>query len=122
MTQKIMSAIKECEQYKEDIKAVLLTALRDVDCYLFLFGSRASKKPLERSDFDVGILAKKPIDFIWRYRLEGYMEGIPMPVDIVDFNRVDEDFKRIALRHVEIWKRPKNPKGFKFNPEKYRRK
>jgi len=103
-------------QYKEDLKAVLLTALRNVDCYLFLFGSRATKNPRKRADFDIGILAKKPIDFGLRYRLEGYVQGIPMPVDIVDFNRVDDDFRRIALRHVEIWKRPKNPAGFKFNP------
>lgn len=102
---------------KEEIKAVLLTALRDIDCYLFLFGSQVSKKIHDRSDFDVGILEKSPLDFGLRARLRGYMEAIPALIDIVDFYNVGDDFKKIALRHIEIWKRPKNPKGFKFNPE-----
>ena len=106
--------VDDIQKYKEDIRDILLTALRNVDCYLFLFGSRATKNPKERSDFDIGILAKKSIDFGLRGRLEGYMEGIPAPVDIIDFYNASNDFKKIALRHVEVWKKPKHPAKFKF--------
>lgn len=112
------SLIKKID-LKEEIKAIALAALRDIECYLFIFGSQISKKNHERSDFDIGILAKEPLDFGLRARLRGYMEGIPALIDVVDFYHVDDDFKRIALRHIEIWKRPKNPKGFKFDPETY---
>lgn len=111
--------IDDIQKYKEDIKAILLAGLRNIDCYIFLFGSRATKKPHKRSDFDIGILAKKPLDFALRASLDGYMEGIPAPVDIIDFYNVEDDFKKIALRHLEIWKHPKDPKKFKFDPETY---
>lgn len=99
---------------KEEIKAILLTALRDTDCYLFLFGSQVSKRSHQHSDFDIGILAEKPIDFALMSRLKGYMEAILYPIDVVDFYHVREDFRKIALRHVEVWKRPEHPEKFKF--------
>lgn len=99
---------------KEEIKNILLAALRDTDCYLFIFGSRVNGKFHERSDFDIGILAKNVLSFDVKGRLEEYMKAIPALIDVVDFYNTSEDFRKIALSHVEIWKRPKNTKGFKF--------
>ena len=99
---------------KEEIKSILLTALRNTDCYLFMFGSRVKGKTHDRSDFDIGVLAKKPLGFELMGRLEEYMKAIPALIDVVDFHSTDEDFRSIALKHVEVWKKPKNSKGFKF--------
>lgn len=99
---------------KEEVKAILLAALRNTDCYLFLFGSQASKKRHWHSDFDVGILAEKSLDFALLSRLKGYMEAVFYPVDVVDFYHTREDFRNIALRHVEVWKKPEHPEKFKF--------
>lgn len=102
---------------KSEIKAILLTALRDVDCYLFLFGSQVSGDVHDRSDYDVGILAKQPLNFSLLSRLKGYMEAIPALIDVIDFYNTPEDFRNIALRHVELWKTPKHPEKFKFQIE-----
>jgi hypothetical protein len=37
-------------------------------------------------------------------------ENVDYPVDVVDFTRVDEDFKNLALKHIKIWNQPKDLK------------
>lgn len=85
---------------KAQIKAIITKYLPRNDFKVFLFGSRASGKNRPGSDFDIGIMGKKPVDFGIMGLLEEDLENsdIPYKIDIVDFQRVPEGFKKLALR------------------------
>lgn len=70
---------------------------------LFLFGSRAQGNYDERSDIDIGMISDKPIPAETWLTIQENIELIPtlLKIDIVDFNSVDEEFKKIALKHTQ---------------------
>lgn len=81
----------------------LLRALLPPGQYqVFLFGSRATRTGNELSDFDIGILGKKPLPPLLRFRIENEIENLPYlyKFDLVDFARVSEDFKKTALSNI----------------------
>ena len=81
------------------------------DGYLvFLFGSRAVKNNHERSDIDIGVWGMEPLPTLIKADLEIAIEEskIPYFVDIVDFSLVDEQFRKEALKNIEVWNYPKN--------------
>lgn len=69
---------------------------------LFLFGSRAKGGNDEKSDIDIGILPDTPISGRQWVKLQEQLDQIPtlLKIDIVDFNTVDDDFKKIALKYT----------------------
>ena len=76
---------------------------------VFLFGSRAEGKEKRTSDIDIGIIGNNEFPIMNKSDLEDELEEsiIPYKVDIVDFKKVSDDFKKIALKHIQIWNCPK---------------
>ena len=86
------------------IKKVLDKNLSGISYNAFLFGSQANKSILSRSDIDVGITSN---DIITSSQLSGIyadIEELPMlyKIDLVDFRQVDDTFKSVALKNVEM--------------------
>ena len=69
---------------------------------LFLFGSRAKGRYDEKSDIDIGIISDTRITGKQMATIQDKIEEIPtlLKIDLVDFNQVDDDFKKIALKHT----------------------
>ncbi len=77
---------------------------------VFLFGSRAAHSNHDRSDIDIGVWGTKPLPILIKVALEEEIEEsrIPFRVDIVDFSRVGDQFKKEALQTIEVWNYPQN--------------
>ena len=77
---------------------------------VFVFGSRAGEECKSYSDLDVGILGEEKLSGTLLYRVRNLLEDstIPYKVDLVDFNNVSNDFKKIALKKIKIWNHPKH--------------
>ena len=88
-------------------KEILEIAGRHLDLNkykLFFFGSRVSGKGDEHSDIDVGIEGSTPLPSGALLAIQEEIENISTlyKVEIVDFSRVDDRFKKVAKEHVEI--------------------
>ena len=70
---------------------------------LFLFGSRAKGTGDDRSDIDIGILSDFPITGKQLIAIQEKVDQIPtlLKIDVVDFNSVDDEFKKIALKDAQ---------------------
>ena len=70
---------------------------------LFLFGSRARGINDEKSDIDIGILTDSQISGKKWLSIQEKLEQIPtlLKIDLVDFNSVDEAFKKVALKYTK---------------------
>lgn len=77
--------------------------------YVFLFGSRATGQNFPRSDWDIGVFGSEKIPGDKMAQLKGDLEdsNIVYMVDVVDFQGLTEDFKKIALSKIELWNTPK---------------
>ncbi len=77
--------------------------------YIFLFGSRADGTATRASDYDIGLYSGQRIPFGTIARIQDELEELRIPVfiDFVDFSAVSAEFKKIALKKVEIWNQPK---------------
>lgn len=89
---------------EEKVKEIIFSHLPD-GYQVFLFGSRTKKKAFRYSDFDIGILGEKPVPLKILATIEGELEesDLPVVVDLVDFQRVSEKFKKGALKEAERW-------------------
>jgi predicted nucleotidyltransferase len=78
---------------------------------VFVYGSRAANTAVRSSDIDIGILgeSKVPAEILARIQNEIDESDIPFHYDLVDFSRVDESFKSIALQHIIPWTQPNSP-------------
>ena len=76
------------------------------DAKIILFGSRAHGKAKEGSDIDIAIDIGEPIPLHEMSRIRTTMENltIPLMVDVVDMQRIPEEFKQIILKHGIVWK------------------
>lgn len=101
----------EHDKYMEVCKQIVMNQV-DQDKYLvFLFGSRVHQHHRSFADIDIGILGNGPVPAAL---IENIREAIdesivPYPVDIVDFYRVSQEFKEVAVQNIEIWNQPENP-------------
>ena len=88
--------------YLARIKEIIQKHLPAEEFRLFVFGSRAKGQFSQWSDIDVGIWGKKRIRGSALVNIEEELENsrIPYRVEIVDFNRVSEDFKEVALQSI----------------------
>ena len=70
---------------------------------LFFFGSRTTGKGSDRSDIDIGILGQKPVPLSKMADIETALENLPLlyKIEVVDFVRVSEKFKEVALQKIE---------------------
>lgn len=93
--QEIIDTIKTvCEVHKDLL----------IDKKLILFGSRATGKNKERSDFDLGILSGESINFVSLYKLKDALDELPTlySIDLVDLNNVSASFRNEALKNYTV--------------------
>lgn len=94
---------------REAIKHMVIEAFSGCDADVFLFGSRATRKARERSDYDVGYRADHDLRPSRLAQLKEELEDLPIPshVDLVNFQAVPDEFSRMVFkkRQVEIWKK-----------------
>lgn len=96
------------DKYVGMLRKLVLQIASDVDCTIFLFGSRARGNSRRSSDIDVGFKDLDVSTFLSvRNRLLAELEEsiIPHHVDIVHFDAADEKFRRAAEQGAIIWKR-----------------
>ncbi len=100
----------ELDKYLKLAQHLVLSHIETDDYAVFLFGSRAAGKGGRGTDIDIGLLGTRPVAYKRLEDLRELLENsiIPYPVDIVDFNRVDDKFKKHALRKIKVWNRPKH--------------
>lgn len=84
---------------EEKIKNIIFQFLNPKQYQVFIFGSRATGKAKKFSDYDVGIIGRKPIPSHIKILIEEALEesDLPFRVDIVDFALVPEKFRELAL-------------------------
>lgn len=72
---------------------------------IIAFGSRVAGKPKKYSDLDLALKNPTPISFETLSKLSEYFSesDLPYKVDIVDFGRIEEDFKKIVLSSGREW-------------------
>ena len=85
------------------IKETIFRFLDPKQYQAFIFGSRATGKAKKYSDYDIGIIGKKPIPSATKVLIEEALEesDLPYKVEIVDFTQVPEKFKKIALTKIK---------------------
>ncbi len=68
-----------------------------------LFGSRATGRARERSDYDLGVVGDVPLPLEDFYAIEDTMEALPTlyRIDWVDLMRTDERFRARVLKEAE---------------------
>ncbi len=99
--------LQTMDKYVKLAKEIVLKTVQDAPFQVFLFGSRAINSNNKFSDIDIGLLGETPIPVMLKVEIENAIEEsiVPYKVDIVDFYKVSEAFKKEALRHIEIWKK-----------------
>lgn len=93
--------------YLRQMKELVLRVTSDLDCTIFLFGSRASAAHRRSSDIDIGFSGLSESEFTkTRDGLLSELEEsvIPHHVDLVNFDTASSDFREIALKEIIIWK------------------
>jgi len=95
-------------KYIDIAKNIILKFVPKNEYAIFLFGSRAEGNERRASDIDIGILGMKEFPVLIKSDLEDELEEsiIPYKVDIIDFATVSEEFKKTALKHIQIWNCP----------------
>ena len=98
--------------YIDIVKQIVLKQVPNDAFAIFLFGSRAAGNAKPLSDIDIGILGTEPLPMIVKAHLDADLEEsiVPFKIDLIDFYQVDKDFKKEALKKIQIWNCPKNIK------------
>ena len=98
--------------YFEIVKQIVLKQVPNDAFAIFLFGSRAAGNAKALSDIDIGILGTEPLPMIVKAHLDAELEEsiVPFKIDLIDFYQVDKDFKKEALKKIQICNCPKNIK------------
>lgn len=88
------------EESIQTIRSIIFKYLPEDEYNSFIFGSRAGKKAREWSDFDIGIKGKQKVPLSTLGLIKEDLENsrIPYKVDVVDFSRVPEKFKKVAQK------------------------
>ena len=71
---------------------------------VFVFGSRARGSADNRSDIDIGLDAGRKIPGDVFINIQEDLNGLPVlqKFDLVDFAEVTDDFRREALKSIEV--------------------
>jgi len=92
----------------EIVKDKIMALSEGVDGKIFLFGSRVRGDFRRGSDIDVGFynMGKSSFQKL-KIQLGLYLEEsiVPYHVDLVNFNLVNPEFSKIALKEIEVWKK-----------------
>jgi uncharacterized protein len=92
-------------EVKKQIKQIIFKHLPPKEYRVFLYGSRVTGKAWKWSDYDVGIMGDGPVPTMTLVEIEDDLENsdLPVMVEVVDFYKVGESFKQLALQKVELW-------------------
>lgn len=95
------------DKYLNQMRELLLSVTSNLDCTIFLFGSRAHGAHRRSSDIDIGFSGlSEPLFTKTRDQFLSELEEsiIPHHVDLVNFDTVSCDFKDVAMKEVVVWK------------------
>lgn len=83
-----------------EIKSILRKHLNETEYTYMIFGSRATGTARVYSDVDIAVIGNMPVDLSIIACVNEDLENssLPVHVDIVDFSRVSDDFKRTASK------------------------
>jgi len=98
------------DKYIEIAKEIILGYINRDEINVFLFGSRVTDDSRRGSDIDIGFLGNEEINHrIFRKIVDDLEDSVvPYHFDLVDFSKVDESFKKIALQKIIIWNKAKS--------------
>ena len=94
-------------KYLDQMRELVLKATSDLDCTVFLFGSRARGVHRRSSDIDIGFCGlSEPVFTNIRDRLMSELEEsvIPHHFDLVNMDTAPGDFRNVAMKEVIVWK------------------
>jgi predicted nucleotidyltransferase len=99
-----MKTLRGAEEATSFAAALVRRHLPDPAYRIFLFGSRAEGSAHERSDIDIGIEGPKPVPREALSLIHEELEDAPTlyTIDVVDFSRVSEKFRRVARRRLSL--------------------
>jgi len=89
----------------ETVRRIVTAGLRGLGTRVFLFGSRARGDHRRASDFDVAVLAARPLPraLLARIREELEESGVPVFVDLVDLAEAPAALREEVLREGCEW-------------------
>ena len=103
-TEQLFDIIKAMldEKIKKQIRKIIGQHLPADNYKIFIFGSRTTEEHRRFSDIDVGILGQEriPGHIIVKIKEELENSRVPYKIDVVDFQTVSDEFRRIALKKV----------------------
>lgn len=97
------------QDIEREIKQIVFKHLSPKEYKIFVYGSRATGRARQWSDWDIGIMGGHPVDSTALMNAEEELEeslDIPYNVDIVDFSTVSQRFRDLALAKVIPWTTP----------------
>lgn len=102
--------LNENNKYIEIAKEKILEIIDKDNISVFVFGSMADNTYTKSSDLDIGFIGENKIDSLIFHKIRTSLEEsiVPFHVDLVDFNKVDNNFKKIAMENIIIWNKAKN--------------
>lgn len=91
------------EKLKKEILSILRKHVDLAGFRVFFFGSRIDGTGGERSDIDIGIEGSKSVPIEAMSAIKEDVDRIPVlyRIDVVDFSGTSDDFREVALKHVE---------------------
>jgi len=91
------------ENLKKEIIKIIGKYLDLNSCRLFFFGSRVIGKGDDRSDIDIGIEGPKEIPYEKMASIKEEIENLPIlyKIEIVDFKKTSDDFRKVAFQSIE---------------------
>jgi predicted nucleotidyltransferase len=99
-----MKALCLPEEVTSFAAAIVRRHVPDPAYRIFLFGSRAEGSAHERSDIDIGIEGPRPVPLEALSLIHEELEEAPTlyTIDVVDFARVPEKFRRVARQRLPL--------------------
>lgn len=91
------------QKLKQELSAIVGKHLNLSEYKMFFFGSRVSGKGNQYSDIDIGIEGPNEISFEIMSKMREDIDNLSIlyKIEIVDFQKVSSDFRKIALSHRE---------------------
>jgi len=99
-----MRAIRDPTDAAKFAALVIRRHVPDPAYRIFLFGSRATGSAAERSDIDIGIEGPAPVPRRTLAAIHDELDDAPTlyTIDVVDFMRVPEKFRKVAQRRIRL--------------------
>ena len=90
-------------QLNKDILKILGKYLNLDQYQVFYFGSRVAGFGDERSDVDLGIQGSKSVNPVILLKIKEEIENLPTlyKIDVVDINKSEPKFQKVALKKIE---------------------